>query len=568
MEPDGGSTARFVWRALRAGGWRTVMTVFATIAGGVFGFALPGLLAAVVDDVVLGVAPAGRLIELAVVAAGLVTAEVVGQYCSATGVAAITLDVRRRALEHLVRAGTATARRFGTGDVVSRIASSGGEVAGALGAVTAVVALSVATAGGVVGLAMIEPWAVAVVVVAVATGWLVARRFVADTTGQVATYMTAYGAVAASLVGALSGIRTIRSAGATERELRRILEPVAELSRAGRSFWHAQGRVSWQLGLLLPAVEFAVLAIVGVDVAAGRTGPGSLLAAAGYAAMALSVLGQAQVAAIVVRVRAGAVRILDVLDLPVMQAGRARAPAGAGAVVLRAVGLVLDGRRVLDRLDLSVPGGASVALVGAERSGPSAVAALVGRVLDPDEGEVLVDGRSLREIGDVELAGLVCTAFARPNLVGGSVRDALRFGSADVTDADVERGARDALADGFIGRLPAGYASTSADAPLSGGELQRLGLARAFARSTRILVLDDAMSSLDTVTEVQVSRALTEPRVGRTTVIVGHRVGTAARCDLVAWLEHGRLHRVGTHDELWADPRYRDLFAAERVSAP
>jgi ATP-binding cassette subfamily B protein len=141
-------------------------------------------------------------------------------------------------------------------------------------------------------------------------------------------------------------------------------------------------------------------------------------------------------------------------------------------------------------------------------------------------------------------------------LVGGTVGDAIGLG---LDRTHVEAASRAADAHDFVSRLPLGYDTPLVDAPLSGGEAQRLGLARAW-HASRLLVLDDATSSLDTVTELRISRTLTADGSGRTRLIVTHRAGTAARADLVAWLDAGRLRAVGPHDRLWRDPAYREVF--------
>jgi ATP-binding cassette subfamily B protein len=146
-------------------------------------------------------------------------------------------------------------------------------------------------------------------------------------------------------------------------------------------------------------------------------------------------------------------------------------------------------------------------------------------------------------------------------LVGDTIGDAIGLGAAD--QEAVPEAAAAARADAFVRRLPAGYATRVEDTPLSGGERQRIGLARAFAQGERLLVLDDATSSLDTVTEHQVARALTaEPR-GRTRLIVAHRLATAARADRVVWLENGRIRGQGEHHVLWQDADYRAVFQGE-----
>lgn len=123
--------------------------------------------------------------------------------------------------------------------------------------------------------------------------------------------------------------------------------------------------------------------------------------------------------------------------------------------------------------------------------------------------------------------------------------------------------ARAAGADLFVRRLPHAYGTHLADAPMSGGEVQRLGLARAFAHAGRLLVLDDATSSLDTVTAREVERALAREIRPGTRIVVAHRLSSAARADLVVWLEDGRVRATGTHEELWRhEPAYRAVFGA------
>jgi ATP-binding cassette subfamily B protein len=148
-------------------------------------------------------------------------------------------------------------------------------------------------------------------------------------------------------------------------------------------------------------------------------------------------------------------------------------------------------------------------------------------------------------------------AFERPVLVGATVAEAI----GPTLDRDrVRAAARATHADGFVSRLPGGYDTALVEAPLSGGEAQRLGLARAW-QASRLLILDDATSSLDTATEMQIGRMLTQDRGGRTRLIITHRAGTAARADAVVWLDGGRVRAIGPHVVLWQRPEYRALFA-------
>ncbi|MFE0515646.1 ATP-binding cassette domain-containing protein, partial [Streptomyces sp. NPDC058964] len=154
------------------------------------------------------------------------------------------------------------------------------------------------------------------------------------------------------------------------------------------------------------------------------------------------------------------------------------------------------------------PGGTTLAGVGRSGTGKSLLAALAGRLADPDAGEVLLDGVPLPDLTHDDLRGAVAHAFDRPALLGTTIADTIALGLDAPPSARVTEAARRARADDFVRRLPDGYATACAHAPLSGGESQRLGLARAFAHGGRLLILDDALSSLDTVTERHITRAL------------------------------------------------------------
>jgi ATP-binding cassette, subfamily B, bacterial len=210
----------------------------------------------------------------------------------------------------------------------------------------------------------------------------------------------------------------------------------------------------------------------------------------------------------------------------------------------------------LDGVDLALPGGAAIAVIGRSGAGKSVLAALAARLRDPDDGQVLLDGIPLTELSHEALRGAVCCAFERPVLVGATVADAI---GPELGLDLVRAAARSTHAHEFVSRLPQGYHTPLTEAPMSGGEAQRLGLARAW-QAERLLVLDDATSSLDMVTEMQISHTLTGNHGRPTRLIVTHRVTTAARADLVVWLEGGQVRAVGPHNQLWDELAYREVF--------
>jgi len=140
------------------------------------------------------------------------------------------------------------------------------------------------------------------------------------------------------------------------------------------------------------------------------------------------------------------------------------------------------------------------------------------------------------------------------------MHDAIAFGARAASIDEVNAAAQAAYADGFIRRMTHGYLTRLSAAPMSGGETQRVGLARAFAHAGRVLILDDVAASLDTVTEHHIGTVLTTGMAGCTRIIVAHRVSTAARADVVVWLDAGRLRAVGQHAHLWKNPDYRTVF--------
>jgi ATP-binding cassette subfamily B protein len=181
-------------------------------------------------------------------------------------------------------------------------------------------------------------------------------------------------------------------------------------------------------------------------------------------------------------------------------------------------------------------------------------------LVEPDAGEVRLDGVPLPRLDRAELRHAVGYGFERPVLVGQTLGDAIAFGARTATAEEVTAAAHAARADEFIRRMPDGYATRLADVHLSGGEAQRVGLARAFAHTGRVLVLDDVAASLDTVTEHHIREVLTGALADRTRVVVAHRASTAAQADLVVWLDGGTVRASAPHHDLWRDPAYREVF--------
>lgn len=482
--------------------------------------------------------------------------------------ARLTAHLRTRTTARVLAAEPRGALAVPTGDLTARLTARTADAAAAPVTAAGAVAGVLLPVGAVTGLLLIDPWTAAAFLLGAPLLVALLHTFTRRTADAGADYQRAQSVIAHRLTEALDGADTIRAARTGAHEYHRILEPLGALADHGRRTWTVYGRATGQSALLLPLLMLLVLAVAGLRLGAGAIGVGDLVAASRYAGLAVGIGALTGALGALARSRAAARTLDPLLTLdPLPHEGLGPVPGRPGHLELRDVGVVQDGQPLLTGVHLTVPGGTSLAVVGRSGSGKSVFAAVAGRLLDPDTGTVLLDGVPLTAMDPALLRPEVAYAFARPALPGTTVEDTIAFGPWTAGPEAVRDAARAARADGFVGLLPYGYATPLTDAPLSGGERQRLGLARAFAHPGRLLILDDALSGLDTVTEHHVRRALDE-RAGRSTrVIVAHRLSSAARADRVLWLEDGRVRATGPHEELWADPEYRAVFRTEVADA-
>lgn len=497
---------------------------------------------------------------LVIVAAGV---DVVTQLVAGRGTAEATGQLRRRLVGHVLAVGPGLTERTPAGDLVARLVGSTATAAKAVVVVAGMAAAVLPPAGAVVALAIIDPWLALTFGVGMALVSGFVRTYLRGAQAATAGYLEAQGAIAARLVDALTGARTIAAARTTDREVERILTPLDTLRAQGIAVWQNIARLAFRGEPVVLLTQVAVIAVAGVRLSAGELSPGDLLAASRYAVMAAGIGGLIDELAALTRARAAAARLAEVHAAPITSYGDATLPDGSGELVLRGVRAGPDEAPVLDGLDLTVPGGQVVALVGRSGAGKSLLAAVAGRLAEPTAGEILLDGVPVDRLDHATLRRAITYAFERPALWQPSVIEALQFGADAPSVGRLRAACRAARVDGFVAKLPDGYAASLAGTPLSGGEVQRLGLARALAHDARVLILDDATSSLDTATEAQITTALTAGTPGQTRLVVTHRRATAARADQVAWLDGGRIRGFGPHRELWMDPDYRSVFRPE-----
>jgi len=366
----------------------------------------------------------------------------------------------------------------------------------------------------------------------------------------------------------VSGVRVIKAFARESHQRARFERSVARVFGQSMVEARLQTRYNPLIGFLPQAGLAAILLVGGREVVHGRLSVGDFSAFYIYLLMLLgpmSALGTSL--ALAQRATASGARVFQLLDRePQLGSppGAPPLPAGSGHLRLESVTMRYAGagRRALRDVDLDVPAGRTLALVGTTGSGKTTLAALVARLYDPTAGRVLIDGADLRSVELGSLRRAVAITGDDPFLFSTTVHANIAYARSEATREEVVQAARRAQAHEFIERLPDGYDTRVGERglSLSGGQRQRIAIARAILADPRVLILDDATSSVDATTERLIRRALHEVMAGRTTLIIAHRLSTIALADEIVVLEDGALVARGAHDELLeVSPLYRDI---------
>ncbi|WP_275292861.1 ABC transporter ATP-binding protein [Amycolatopsis sp. La24] len=547
-----GAADRLLTSVARLDRPRLAALIVASLISAGAGLLLPGALAAATDAVLSGRSSTGAVVWLLAVGAAEIAADAVIVVLPARLTSNASAWLRRRITDRVLALGTGSP--FAPGDAVSRVSGDCAAAGGIAAVVVQLAATGLMSSGAIVLLALLD-WRLALVFLgSLPFALLLARSHLRGTAKDVLAYQRVSGELSARLLDAVAGLRTIAASGTADAEAARVLRPLPRLNLAGQGMWRTQARMVWRAGLLLPTVEIVTLAAAGFGVLDGRLSAGDVLAALGYVALGLGLVTQIPLLTTLSRIRSAALRITEVLDTEPPPRGALGLLPGNGTLELR--GATVHG--ALADVDLTIPGGCFAAIVGSSGSGKSTVVSLLAGLRRPDAGQVLLDGRDLAVLRPEELRAVVGYAAAEPALLGATVADAVAYGSWASVPA-VDAACRTARIHDILVRLPRGYDTPLAETPLSGGESARVGLARALARNPRVLLLDDATASLDTITE----RAVTADLGRRTRVVVTHRAAMAARADVVVWLAAGQVRAVGPHARLWQMPGYRAVFTEE-----
>ncbi len=373
----------------------------------------------------------------------------------------------------------------------------------------------------------------------------------------------------------VAGARLVRAFGREEHEVGRMREAAERVRRDSMEVVRLR-TVYGPLFFLLPGLgQLVVLAYGGWLVTEGRMTLGALVAALQYLGMLTwPVQSLGEMIASGQRAVVSAARVWNVLkeEPSVKERPHARPlPPGNGQVVFDRVTFgYRPGAPVLREFSLEIPAGRSVALVGATGSGKSTVARLLPRFYDVEEGRILLDGADIRSLRLRELRRSIGIVFEDTFLFSDTVRNNIAYGRLDATDAEIERAARLAHAHEFIAGLEAGYDTVVGEQgfSLSGGQRQRIAIARALLMEPRVLILDDATSSVDARMEEEIRAALREVMAGRTTLIISHRLSTISLADQVVLVDEGRVAATGTHEELLRScRRYREVLGQLEAKA-
>jgi ABC-type multidrug transport system fused ATPase/permease subunit len=392
----------------------------------------------------------------------------------------------------------------------------------------------------------------------------------------------------------VSGIRIVKAFAREEHQFRRFQRVVGRVFDQSVYSTRLQAFFSPLIGLL-PQIGIALVLLVGGrEVIDGNLSLGAFVAFYTYVAMLAGpmrslgmALGMAQ------RAVASGNRMFEILDRePAIQSppGAPALPAGGGAVELRGVTLRYGGPRAdsttrqrrraemskqdglivpsadgdghivpsaeaapaLRGVDLSVAAGKTIALVGPSGSGKTSLVGLVARLYDPSEGSVSVDGVDVRNVDVGSLRSQIAFVADDSFLFTATIAENIAYARQDASMEEIEAAARRAQADGFIRELPDGYETRVGERglTLSGGQRQRVAIARALLADPRILILDDATSSVDATTEAAIKAGLREAMAGRTTFIIAHRLSTVSLADQIVVMDGGRIVDCGTHEEL------------------
>lgn len=514
-----------------------------------------------------GVLATGDMSQLWKLVAGLVgvyallqAVSMAEQYVRHVLGARFIFDLRVRLYAHLQRLSLAFFEQTSTGELMSRVTNDVEALENFVTHGVTLTAVDLLRLLGASAILVAMEWRLALVVLIpvpfIALGLRYFNRYARPIYRQARDRL---GDINARLEDNLAGIRVTQAFVQEEPELLRF-------SDASRQYYHQRVRSIRAWSTYFPVLRF--LALLGTAlvlgfgarmVANGQVTLGTLVAFLAYSTSFYEPLNRlTEIDNILQQAIAAGERIFELMDeVSDIQDAPDAAPLEtvAGDVVFDDVHFrYKDGEEVLHDVDFHIAPGEVVALVGPSGAGKTSIARLLSRFYDPVHGRVLVDGHDLRDVQLASLRRHVAVVLQDTFLFNATVRDNLCYGKPDATDAEIIAAATAAYAHEFIEQLPQGYDTEIGErgVKLSGGQKQRLALARAILADPRILILDEATSSVDAEAEYLIQQALDEVMKGRTALVIAHRLSTIRNADKIVALESGRIREIGSHQELLA----------------
>jgi ATP-binding cassette subfamily B protein len=574
--PEVRSGLRLIGRTLL--GYRRV-SAFA-IAGALLWMAalvaIPYLIGSIIDDAI-SAGDRDRIAPLVgwLIVAGLVQGVGIGvrRYFGFKLSYRAETDLRNRMFEHLQRLAFNFHDQTSTGQLMARASSDLSQVR----LVFAMLPITIANIGMlaivVTVLIVIDPVLGVVASLAVPTLFGSANRFagkVIQVSFRVQERLADLSEVVEEAVG---GIQVVKAYGQEHQEVARLEATATQIYDESMILVRLRSKFAPLFELIPSMAIVSVLWLGGIRVVDGDLTIGEFVAFTQYLTVLVFPLRiTGWFFAQLPRAGAAATRIQVLLaEAPEIASSPAprELPDGNGEVRFETIGFSYPGGPpVLRTVDLVIPGGTSAALVGSTGSGKTTLAHLIPRFYDATDGTVLLDGVDVRSVPLDDLRREVALVFQETFLFSASVRDNIAFGNTAATDDQVRLAARLAQAHGFVCELPDGYDTVVGERghSLSGGQRQRVALARAVLRDPRVLILDDATSSVDAIVEAEMLAALEHVMEGRTTIIIAHRTSTLSLVDRVVFLDEGEIVAVGAHEELLRTvPRYAEVLAQEEV---
>ncbi len=367
------------------------------------------------------------------------------------------------------------------------------------------------------------------------------------------------------LIGAVQeatqGIAIVKAFTMEDQLSRKIADLVAMAEARANKIARVSERVTPIAEILAGFAIAGVIAYASYRAAYGQQPPGSVFSF--ITALLLAYDPARRLARVQVNLERSLVNarmIYEILDLKPRQGDAPDAPAlkiQNGDIAFDHVSFsYAEALPVLHEVSFLAAAGKTTAIVGGSGAGKSTLTALLQRFYDVDNGGISIDGQDISKVTKRSLRNSIAYVSQQPYLFEGTIRDNIRYGRADATDAEIETAAKQAQADEFIRQQVNGYDTLVGEngVTLSGGQRQRLSIARAIVRNAPILVLDEATSALDNESETRVQEALAEVMKNRTTIVIAHRLSTVVNADHIVVLEHGRLVEEGTHHSLLDRP--------------